>query len=106
MFSTHPLSAGWQGYGLFLLETLLILGLIAVVAWAVVRFGRHRPGAAKGARRMRILERLPLEPRRALYLVEVDGAALLLGASDGSVRLIKELDPAAGATPEPSEREG
>ena len=105
MFSTHPLSAGWQGYGLLIMETLLILGLIAVAAWAVVRFGRHRFGAAGGERRMRVVERLPLEPRRSLYLVEVDGAALLLGAADGSVRLIKELDNCTVGTPAPPELE-
>jgi len=95
MSSTHPLSAGWQGYGIFLLETLLALGIIALAAWALVRFGRGRLFRGKGARRIKIVERLPLDTRRSLYVVEVDGSSLLVGAADGSVRVLKELGPSA-----------
>jgi flagellar biogenesis protein FliO len=45
--------------------------------------------------RVRVLERIALEPRRALYVVKVGERVLLLGAGDGgSPTLITEIDPA------------
>ena len=42
----------------------------------------------------KVLERIPLDARRHLYLVEVGGKVLLLGAGDGAApRLISEIDP-------------
>ena len=78
--------------GLLVVETVAILALIAAAAWLFVRFVAPRLRGVKGASRMRMLERLPLEPRRSLYVVEVDGAPLLIGVADGSVRLLKELE--------------
>jgi flagellar protein FliO/FliZ len=99
------LAAGSSGYGLLLLETLAALVVIALVAWVAVRLGRGRLGGGRGARRMRIAERLPLEPRRSLYLVEVDGESLLVGSSDGGVRLVKELERAeVDPAPPPEDR--
>ncbi len=83
---------GWQGYGLFILETLVALAFIGICAWSIVRFGRPRLLGKPGGGRMKMVERIALEPRRSLYLVEVDGKPLLISASEGSVRLIKELD--------------
>lgn len=80
--------------GILVVETVAILALIAAVAWLFVRFVAPRLRGVKGRRsRMRLLERLPLEPRRSLYVVEVDGAPLLIGVADGSVRLLRELEP-------------
>jgi len=82
------------GLGLLVVETVAILAVIAAAAWLFVRFAAPRLRGVKGHRsRMRLLERLPLEPRRSLYVVEVDGAPLLIGVADGSVRLLKELAP-------------
>jgi flagellar biogenesis protein FliO len=44
---------------------------------------------------MKLVERLTLEPRRSLYLVEVDGKAMLVGASERGVELL----PWNGAAP-------
>ena len=79
--------------GLLVVETVAILALIAAAAWLFVRFVAPRLRGVKGKSRMRLLERLPLEPRRSLYIVEVDGAPHLFGVADGSVRLLKELEP-------------
>jgi len=87
------------GYGLFLLETLLILVVLCVGAWAVLRFGVKRMYAAPGAAGpLRVLARLPLEPRRTVYIVEAAGKTLLLGASEaGPLAVLAELDERAVA---------
>lgn len=85
-------AVGWQGYGLFILETLAALAVMGLAAWALVRFGGPRLLGNKNIGRMKIVERINLEPRRSLYVVEVDGQQLLIGTAEGSVRLIKELD--------------
>lgn len=91
MFLT-PTSAATD-LGLLVVETVAILALIAVAAWAFVRFAAPRLRGVRGKSRMRVLERLPLEPRRSLYVVEVDGARLLIGVAEGSVRVLRELEP-------------
>lgn len=77
------------GYGLFILETVIALLVIAAAGWAVVRFSAGRLLSGRGNRRMKIIERLVLEPRRSLHLVEVDGEILLVGTSDHSVQLLE-----------------
>jgi flagellar protein FliO/FliZ len=79
--------------GLLVVQTVAILALIALAAWAFVRFVGPRLRGARGKSRMRLIERLPIEPRRSLVVVEVDGTPLLLGVADGSIRLLKELEP-------------
>ncbi len=87
----QTIAGSWQSYGVFILETIAVLVVIALVAWGVVRFGGHRLGRGNGGRRMRVVERLGLEPKRSIYLIEVDGRSLLIGVSEGSVRLLEQL---------------
>lgn len=81
------------GYGAALLQALLALGGVCVLAWVVLRFGARR-GFGVGARggRVTVLERVPLDPRRSLYLVKVGERILLLSAGDGAApALVAEL---------------
>jgi flagellar protein FliO/FliZ len=96
-------SSAGADLGLLVVETVAILALIAAAAWLFVRFVAPRLRGIKGESRMRVLERLPLEPRRSLYIVEVDGAPHLIGVADGSIRLLKELAPGERAE---ADREG
>lgn len=76
-------------YGRFLAALLFVLGLIALVAWLARRF-RLGMGPAPGpARRLAVLETLPLDARRKLVLIRCDETEhlLLLGA-DGN-RLVE-----------------
>lgn len=42
-------------------------------------------------RRMKVLERLPVDARRSIMLLEVDGESLLLGVSGEQIALLKTL---------------
>lgn len=88
------------GYGAALLQSLLALLAVCILAWVVLRWVSQRGVGLGTGKRVRVLERVPLDARRQLYLVEVGGKVLLIGAGDGSApRLIAEVDP--GALPEP-----
>ncbi|MDJ0764135.1 MAG: flagellar biosynthetic protein FliO [Myxococcota bacterium] len=109
LIASQPTPPSWQAYGVFILETLVALAVVAVVAWAIVRFGLLRWGLKSKSGRMKVIERLPLDARRSVYLVEVDGHTLLIGAADTSVHLIKEINdpaiPTSKTTPRHSKTE-
>ncbi len=79
-------------YGLLVLKTFGVLAAIALLAWVLVRFVAPRLRYRTGKPRMQVLERLSLEPRRSLYLVEVDGRQMVIGVAEGGINLIKETD--------------
>ncbi len=81
------------GYGLYLVQTLLALGAVCLLAWIVLRWGLKRVyGRGREGRLMRVVDRLPLEPRRALWVVEVAGRYLLLSTSEqGSAISLKSM---------------
>ena len=82
------------GYGAALLQTLLALGGVCLLAWVVLRWGARRGFGKFGGGRVRVLERVPLDPRRSLFLVQVGERVLLLGAGDGAApSLLAELEP-------------
>jgi flagellar biosynthetic protein FliO len=82
------------GYAAALLETLLALAAVCILAWVVLKWGARR-GLGRAARgRVRVLERVPLDPKRSVYLVRVGDRMLLLGAGDGAApTVLAELDP-------------
>jgi flagellar protein FliO/FliZ len=89
----QPQAAGaGTGYGELVLTSLLVLVLVCAAAWVAVRvLGRWMEGRRVGGG-VTVVARVPLEPRRALYVVEVAGKTLLLGSSEMGVSLISELD--------------
>lgn len=81
------------GYGVALLQSLLALAAVCVLAWVVLRWSARRGlGVTRG--RVKVLERVPLDGRRSLYLVEIGERVLLIGAGEGGApSLLAELDP-------------
>jgi flagellar protein FliO/FliZ len=71
--------------------TVALLALVLAAGAAVRAIAR---GRARGAR-MRVVEKLGLEPRRAIYLVEIEGRRLVVGVGDGAMTVLTELGPAA-----------
>lgn len=87
-------AAAGAGYGDMLVTSLLVLGVVCVVAFVAVRLlGRVlATGRARGAHLMDVVARVPLEPRRSLYVVEVAGKTLLVGTSEMGLSVLSELD--------------
>ena len=92
-----PLTLPGDGYGAFLVQSLLALVAVCVLAWVVLRFGLRRLHAPQsGASAIQIIARTTLEPRRTLYIVEAAGKTLLLGTTDnGPIATLAELDSSA-----------
>jgi flagellar protein FliO/FliZ len=85
------------GYGDLLVTSLIVLGVVCVAAFVVIRIaGRlFATGRARGAGVLDIVARMPLEPRRSLYVVDVAGKTLLVGTSETGLALLSELDAEA-----------
>lgn len=71
--------------------SLASLGVVCLVAWGALRLMAGRGvGRATGA--VKVLARCPLEPRRAVYVIEAGGKCLLVGVGDGPMTVLAELD--------------
>lgn len=89
--------AAGASYGDLLITSLAVLAGVCVAAFVVVRLAGRWLATAKshGGDIMAVVARLPLEPRRSLYVVEVAGKTLLVGTSEMGLSLLSELDGAA-----------
>ena len=69
----------------------IVVGLIYLIAKLVVpRLGNLRTGSLTG--QLELLERLQLDPKHAVFLVQIDGKRrILLGGGDGDLRLLTDL---------------
>jgi flagellar protein FliO/FliZ len=87
-------AAGGASYGELLSTSLLVLAAVCLGAFVVVRvIGRLlATGRTHGAHVLDVVARLPLEPRRSLYVVEVAGKTLLVGTSEMGLSVLSELD--------------
>ena len=90
---------GPSGYGWYLLQTVAVLAVICGAAWALVRFAGPRVRGSGTRTRMKILEKLPLEPRRSIYLVEVDRETVMVGVCEGRMQLLHKLPASTEAAP-------
>jgi flagellar biogenesis protein FliO len=81
-------------YGDLLVTSLVVLGGVCIAAFVVVRLaGRFlATGRTRGAHLLDVVARVPLEPRRSLYVVEVAGKTLLVGTSEMGLSVLSELD--------------
>ena len=80
-------------FATYIVET--IVTLVAVIALAVlVLVGARRFGLGRPLGPMELIGRLPLEGRRAVYLVRVIDRVFVLGASEAGLEKIAELEGA------------
>jgi flagellar biogenesis protein FliO len=74
----------------YLVETLVTL--VAVVLLAVlVLWGGRRLGLGRATGGLELLGKLPLDPRRAVYLVRIGKLVYVVGASEGGLVRLGEL---------------
>lgn len=85
------LDLGWS-----LVRTIVVLGIVVALAWLTLNVGLRRLmgiGPAAGRRGIvSVIERVPLDQKRTLYVVKAGDEVLLLGASDLSVNFLSKLD--------------
>lgn len=85
-----------MSFGWLLVKTLLALSVILGMIVLLFRYivpriqGSHAPGNS----RIRIIDRIGLEPRKILYMVKVGKKHMLLGTSEQGVHKLADLDPA------------
>jgi flagellar biosynthetic protein FliO len=72
-------------FGPLVAKSVLVLALIALAAYVAMRFLGPRLAERRRNVRMRIVERLALEPRRSQYLVDVDGERLVVGVTEHGI---------------------
>lgn len=77
-----------------ILRMLLVLALVLALAYLTLNFGLRRlmrlAPPEKGL--VRVHERVPLEAKKSVYLVEAAGEYLLLGVGEGEVSLLARLE--------------
>ena len=84
-------------FATYIVETLVTL--VAVVALSVlVLVAGRRLGLGRASGPLELIGRLPLESRRAVYLVRVLDRVFVLGASEAGLEKIAELEDAGQIT--------
>ncbi len=85
---------GSQSLGFVLFKMLLGLGVTVGLIYITLAYLARRLSqfpAMKG-KLLRVAERLPLEPRRTLFVVEAAGEFLLVAASESGTTLLAKLE--------------
>jgi len=90
-------------FGPLVAKSALVLVIIALAAYLAMRFLGPRLAARRRNVRMRIVERLALEPRRSLYLVDVDDETLVVGVSEHGIAFHKPAAAPCPPRPDPGE---
>lgn len=99
-------SGAAASYGDLLITSIVVLAIVCVVAFATVKLvGRFlATGRTRGAHLLDVVARVPLEPRRSLYVIDVAGKTLLVGTSEMGLSVLTELDAAEVKARAPSPR--
>jgi len=90
-------------YAGYLLETFLTLAVVCVAAFGVL-YGARRLGVGRASGPVTLAGHLPLDGRRAIYLVRVGTQVIIVGASEAGLTKLGEVGsaelPAQAAEPE------
>lgn len=81
-------------FGMLLLRTFFFLALVCLLIYFVLRKVLPHLVQVPGIRNrnIKIIERLPLDQKKSLLVVEVQDKAYLLGCSENSINILMELD--------------
>ncbi len=82
-------------FGWMLLRTLAVLVVVIMLAWLSLNYGLRKLMGLKpvvgGASVVRVLERVPLDSKHSMFVVQAAGEYLLIGGGDGNLQLISKL---------------
>jgi flagellar protein FliO/FliZ len=88
----EDLNLGWT-----LLRTFVVLGIVILAIYITLNFGLRRlmgiSAIPRGQAVVQVIERIPLDQKRAMFVVKAAGEYLLIGGGDGALQLISKLDP-------------
>ena len=88
--ATEEFSLGWT-----LVRTMLVLAIVVALAYLTLNVGLRRLlgiRAPVGTSVVTVLERVALDQKRTLFVVEAGGEFLLIGGADSALTLITKLD--------------
>ena len=89
----EDLNLGWT-----LLRTVVVLGIVILSVYITLNFGLRRllgiASVPRGPGVVEVVERIPLDQKRAMFVIKAAGEYLLIGGGDGNLQLIAKLDPA------------
>lgn len=86
------------GMGWVMFQTFLALGIVLLLVYLTLNYGVRRmmglrlPTGLAGLRLVDVVERVPLDQKRAMYVVKVAGEYLLIGGTDGGLNLLSKID--------------
>ncbi len=91
----EPESLGWT-----LVRTLFVLGAVVASIYLTLNVGLRRLMGLQGAATGRpslvsVVERVPLDQRRTLFVLKAADEYLLVGGGEQGLQLLSKLDPAA-----------
>jgi flagellar biosynthetic protein FliO len=93
------------GYGELALTALLVLVVVCALLLVVARYAGRWIGGRRGEDGLiKVRARVSLEPRRALYVIEVGGRTMLVGSSEGGIQMLAEVE--ASELPAPAVASG
>ena len=77
-------------YAGYLVETFLTLVVVCGLA-VFVLWGARRLGVARASGSIKLVGQLPLDARRAIYLVKIGEQVIVVGASEGGLTKLGEM---------------
>ena len=83
-----------DGTGYLLFKTLVVLGVVVSVIYLTLNVGARKLlklGPQANAL-VKVIDRVPLDPKKSLYVLQVGGEFMLVGASEQGLNLISKLD--------------
>jgi flagellar biogenesis protein FliO len=81
-----------------LAKTMLMLCVVLGIVYLTLHKGLGKLLERQSlGKRMKVVERVALDTKRTLYLVDVDGKQMVLAAGEGGVVVIKHMEPDASA---------
>lgn len=76
------------------LKLIILLPLVLFLAYFFIRYGLSRMGGAVPGRvsQMRVVDRVNLNAKSSIFVVEVAGQYYLIATGDGKTTLLKEME--------------
>jgi flagellar protein FliO/FliZ len=90
-------SAPTESAGYLLFKTVVVLGIVVAFIYLTLNVGARKllKLNAPGNALVKVIDRVPLDPKKSLYVLHVAGEFMLVGAAEQGLNLLCKLDPEA-----------